>query len=97
MTFLDLLSLVFFFYKLAHLVEFLELCAARENDESTFLYFEIRRLALAPTERTNTGNNSRALDALGEAADEADCVLVVIFFDFCVYRRHRRYLTIKKV
>ncbi len=53
-----LFSFVLLLCELAHLVQFLELFAACENDECAFLYFEIRRLALAPAERTNARDNS---------------------------------------
>ena len=92
-----LFSFICLLYELAHLVELLELFATCEYDEGALLYFEIRWLALAPTERTNARDNPGTLNALCEAANEADCVLVIILFDFCVYRRHRRYLTIKDV
>lgn len=92
-----LFSFVLLLCEFAEFIELLKLCAAGENDEGALFYLIIRRLALAPAKGTNARDNSRALYALRESADKADCVLVVILFDFCVYRRHRRYITIKGV
>lgn len=80
-----LTSLLFLYGKFAEFCELLIHGAFLKHDKRAFFHFGMIGLALIVADRTNAGNDSRALHALGKTTDQADHVLVWILFDFYVY------------